>query len=101
MGPGYTEVFFLDEPTAIAAGHRPCFECRREEAKNFARCLAAAPDVPAGRVADRMDAELHKERITTGPIIGASEIEDLPDGACAAHEGEVLVQVRPGYADLV
>ena len=33
---GYTELFFLDEVTALAAGHRPCFHCRREQAEAFA-----------------------------------------------------------------
>ena len=35
----YTELFFLDEVTALAAGHRPCFECRRQAAKNFSRAV--------------------------------------------------------------
>ena len=35
FGAGYTELFFFDEPTALAAGHRPCFECRRPEAEAF------------------------------------------------------------------
>ena len=35
-GDGYTELFFLDEVTALAAGHRPCFECRRKDAERFA-----------------------------------------------------------------
>ncbi len=39
-GRFYTELFFLDEPTALAAGHRPCFECRRKEALAFAERLA-------------------------------------------------------------
>src|SRR5271154_4927188 len=34
-GRFYTELFFLDEPTALAAGHRPCFECRRQDANVF------------------------------------------------------------------
>ena len=44
-GAGYTELFFLDEPTALAAGHRPCFECRREAAKAFLAAFPGAPDV--------------------------------------------------------
>ena len=36
MGDSYTELFFMDEATALAAGHRPCFECRRADAKAFA-----------------------------------------------------------------
>ena len=39
-GAGYTELFFLDEPTALAAGHRPCFECRRADAQAFAAAFA-------------------------------------------------------------
>ncbi len=39
-GRYYTELFFLDEPTALAAGHRPCFECRRKEAEHFAALFA-------------------------------------------------------------
>ncbi|HEY0652814.1 MAG TPA: hypothetical protein VGD65_06790, partial [Chryseosolibacter sp.] len=39
MSPGrWTELFFMDEATAFAAGHRPCFECRREDAKRFKEC---------------------------------------------------------------
>ncbi len=40
-GRYYTELFFLDEVTALAAGHRPCFECRRKDAEAFAVGLAA------------------------------------------------------------
>ena len=41
-GDGYTELFFLDEVTAFAAGHRPCFECRRKDAERFAALFAGA-----------------------------------------------------------
>ena len=57
-GRGYTELFFLDEPTALAAGHRPCFECRRVAAKAF---ISAFPGRPSG--ADPMDEALHRERV--------------------------------------
>src|SRR5271167_1181290 len=57
-GNGYTELFFLDESTALAAGHRPCFECRRDAAKAF---LAAFPGAPTH--ADAMDEVLHGERL--------------------------------------
>jgi hypothetical protein len=39
-GDSYTELFFLDEVTALAAGHRPCFECRRKDANAFAQAFA-------------------------------------------------------------
>jgi hypothetical protein len=60
----YTELFFLDEATALAAGHRPCFECRRADADRFAELWA----VTHGRSAERarapaMDDVLHDERI--------------------------------------
>ena len=42
MGDGYTEIFFLDEATALAAGHRPCFECRRDAARAFAAAWGRA-----------------------------------------------------------
>jgi len=63
MGPGYTELFFLDEVTALAAGHRPCFECRRAEAKAFAAAFSAGQG--AGRVldADAMDEILQRDRL--------------------------------------
>jgi hypothetical protein len=41
-GDSYTELFFLDEVTAFAAGHRPCFECRRKDAERFAALFANA-----------------------------------------------------------
>ena len=77
-GRGYTELFFLDEPTALAAGHRPCFECRREAAKAF---LAAFPD-SAGFGADAMDEVLHRERLADGrKRLWRSRLGALPDGA--------------------
>ena len=45
-GRYYTELFFLDEPTALAAGHRPCFECRRKEAQVFAARWQQASGFP-------------------------------------------------------
>ena len=56
----YTELFFLDEPTALAAGHRPCFECRRADAMAFAAAWARGGARP--KAAD-MDRVLHRERL--------------------------------------
>src|SRR6202045_5444043 len=63
-GRFYTELFFLDEPTALAAGHRPCFECRRADAEAFRR---AWPSRVPPRAAE-MDATLHSERLSRGRI---------------------------------
>jgi len=82
-GAGYTELFFLDEPTALAAGHRPCFECRRAAAKAF---LAAFPGTPQG--ADAMDEILHRERLIGGrKRLWRSRLGALPDGAMFSHDG--------------
>jgi hypothetical protein len=83
-GKGYTELFFLDEPTALAAGHRPCFECRRQAAKAF---LAAFPGRPAG--ADPMDEALHRERTGTRGRRRA-QLGELPEGAMVARDGRAF-----------
>jgi hypothetical protein len=87
-GRGYSELFFLDEPTALAAGHRPCFECRREEAETF----RAAFD-PRERIsAAAMDAILHGERLAgRAKRLSEQRVEDLPDGAMIAVEGRALL----------
>jgi hypothetical protein len=83
-GRGYTELFFLDEPTALAAGHRPCFECRREAAKAF---LAAFPS-SSGFGADAIDEVLHRERLNDGQKrVWRSRLGALPDGAMIVWEG--------------
>ncbi|HEX3550596.1 MAG TPA: hypothetical protein VHT53_09475, partial [Candidatus Elarobacter sp.] len=61
----WTELFFLDEATALAAGHRPCAECQRGRYREFQAAWAAANPTLAGGAApgaDRMDAVLHAER---------------------------------------
>jgi hypothetical protein len=64
MSPGlYTELFFLDEVTALAAGHRPCFECRREDALKFAQLWAQSEGRPGRATAGEMDEVLHAERL--------------------------------------
>jgi hypothetical protein len=61
-GNGYTELFFSDECAALAAGHRPCFECRREDAVAFATAWGRASGMPPLR-APVMDEILHRERL--------------------------------------
>jgi hypothetical protein len=64
MAPGrYTELFFLDEATALAAGHRPCFECRRNDFLRFATAWAAVHGRHGRATAPEMDRVLHCERI--------------------------------------
>jgi hypothetical protein len=90
-GRGYTELFFLDEPTALAAGHRPCFECRRPAAKAF---LASFPGAPVG--VDAMDDALHRERVENRrKRLWRTRLGDLPDGAMIARDGRPYA-VRSG-----
>jgi hypothetical protein len=63
-GTGWTELFFLDEVTALAAGHRPCFLCRREKAKAYAAAFGEAFGVGRPTV-QMMDARLHAERLAS------------------------------------
>lgn len=88
MAGGFTELFFLDEVTALAAGHRPCFECRRADATRFAAAWARAKGLPAPPKAPEMDVVLHAERLDgRSKRVHAVGIEDLPDGAMIAREG--------------
>ncbi|MBA2935615.1 hypothetical protein HZF05_16135 [Sphingomonas sp. CGMCC 1.13654] len=78
MAPGlYTQLFFRDEATAMAAGHRPCFECRRTHAKAFVAAWGDAHGVTDPRV-PQVDAILHAERLGPRP---AYDGRKLPDGA--------------------
>ena len=90
-GRFYTELFFLDEPTALAAGHRPCFECRRADALRFAEAWQRAHRLRARPTAPAMDAVLHGERLAgRAKRLHRRHIESLPDGAFVALDGEAL-----------
>jgi len=83
----YTELFFLDEATALAAGHRPCFECRREAAQAFAAAWGRAADCPRSPLADEMDRVLHEERrLSRGSQSDSPMVRpaDLPNGVMVA-----------------
>ena len=82
-GRSWTELFFLDEATAFAAGHRPCFFCRRDDANRFRSCWQQGNGVSDIR-AKEIDAVLHRERLDRGnkrlhplPVT----LRELPDGA--------------------
>jgi len=93
-GNGYTELFFLDEPTALAAGHRPCFECRRADALAFAAAWARGHRLKLPPRAGEMDAVLHAQRLDgRGKRRYRVAVDDLPDGAMIA-EGDRPLAVR-------
>ena len=89
MTPGaYTELFFLDEVTALAAGHRPCALCRRSAWQHLMKALEGS----FKRTPD-LDTQLHRERV---PAIdnnqySVQECASLPDGAMIRHEGKAML----------
>ena len=87
-GNSYTELFFLDEVTAFAAGHRPCFECRRKDAERFA-LLFSGKKRRASAVA--MDRILHAERLN-GKVkrCQRGELDSLPDGTMISLDGDAF-----------
>jgi hypothetical protein len=94
----YTELFFLDEATALAAGHRPCFECRRRDAERFAALWAETRGWPAPARAPEMDATLQAERVGAQgqKLTYRAQLSGLPDGAFVR-----LAEGGPGQAYLV
>jgi hypothetical protein len=98
MAPNrYTGLFFLDEATAFAAGHRPCAECRRED---YVRFMELVGEERAGDIDER----LHAERLGPKPTL---LIADVPDGGFVlvdgspwlVLDGELLRWTPGGYTD--
>jgi hypothetical protein len=106
MVPGrYTELFFLDESTALAAGHRPCAECRRVD---YNRLLQVWSSIhPAQSGADAIDDQLHSERLAPSRErrLHEARYASLPDGAfvidggraCLVSGSRLLVWSPAGY----
>jgi hypothetical protein len=107
--PGrFTELFFLDEATAFAAGHRPCALCRRGDYNRFRAAWRRRHPTETG--ADAIDARLHAERLdpaTRAQRHHLAPLSGLPDGAFVLFGGEPwlvraaqLVRYTPnGYAE--
>ena len=95
----WTELFFLDEATALSAGHRPCFFCRRDDANRFRRAWEKGNGVDHVRMRD-IDAVLHRERLDHGQKRLhelPTPLEELPDGAMV-QQGEASFLVLKGTA---
>jgi hypothetical protein len=97
MPPGhYTSLFFLDEATALAAGHRPCAECQRERFSHFrAHWAAANPELAGGAtpLVETIDTALHHERISDQrlqrdkiKLTYSEKLDRLPDGVFVVLE---------------
>lgn len=94
MSPGsYTELFFLDEATALSAGHRPCAECRREDYNRFKACWQLGNPHIAVRTIKDIDRQLHQERIGTGRQKRTYQavINTLPNGTFIALDGQAYL----------
>jgi hypothetical protein len=108
LRPGrFTELFFLDEATAFAAGHRPCALCRREDYERFGEIWRELH--PGQARADAIDAQLHRERVAPGSRSQRhhqAPCERLPDGAFVLEDGaarlllggSLLTWTPAGYA---
>ena len=97
-GDSYTELFFLDEVTALSAGHRPCFECRREDAKRFRQALMAGVGTQEGWTeppkAPAMDSVLHAARLDRPAP--TAHLGDLPVGAMVRTGDRILAVASRG-----
>jgi len=98
-GRSWTELFFLDEATAFAAGHRPCFFCRRDAANRFRAAWEEGNNCSKLRAVD-IDVVLHRERLEgkskrLHPI--AVSLSELPDGAMV-QAGEESFLIARGRA---
>jgi hypothetical protein len=92
-GRSWTELFFLDEATAFAAGHRPCFYCRRDDANRFRAAWEEGNGV-SGVLARDIDIVLHRERLDGRrkrlhalPM----PLRQLPDGAMVQAGAEIYL----------
>lgn len=94
----WTELFFLDEATAFAAGHRPCFYCRRDDANRF-RAAWEKGNRRHNVLAPEIDAVLHRERFVSGKRLHPlpMPIARLPDGTMV-QAGEESFLVAKGQA---
>ena len=99
----YTELFFLDEVTAMAAGHRPCACCRRADYARFIECWARTFPRPERWTAAAVDAELHQARLDSAlrKAVYSAPLASLPDGVFIAFEGHepALPSEREDYEE--
>jgi hypothetical protein len=92
LTPGtWTELFFLDEPTAFAAGHRPCAYCRREDHRRFVAAWRAAHGMDAPHDFRAIDRALHAARAVPRRRVQrtwTSRVGDLPQGTMVDRDGQ-------------
>jgi hypothetical protein len=91
MSDGYTELFFLDEVTALAAGHRPCAECRRAAYKSYKTSCEWSGNI------ETLDSVLHRQRLAERSHFVHPPQYDIPDGVMVAI-GQAAFAKRGDYA---
>jgi hypothetical protein len=104
----YTSLFFLDEATALAAGHRPCAECQRQRFTIFrAHWAAANPELAGGEapLVDTIDTALHRERLSDHyyqrdklKLTYVEQLDQLPDGAFVVLDVDAIPYLVLGDA---
>jgi len=93
----WTMLFFLDEATALAAGHRPCAYCRRADYLSYVEAWRAGHGLAERPRAVEMDAVLHTQRVvsrTRQQVTRPARAGDLPDGAMVRRGDEIGLLVR-------
>ena len=97
----YSELFFLDEATALAAGHRPCAECRRERYKEFKLIwFQANPQFGSDTASiSVLDKQLHLERVdrAKNKVTFNAIVSSLPEGTIFEHEGNAYLSWQDQY----
>ena len=96
LQPGrYTELFFHDEATAYAAGHRPCAECRYAEWRQFSELWA---QLFGAAKADALDKVLHAARLDgAARRLRRVEAGEVPDGAMIVRAGAPVLRTRGAW----
>ena len=103
MTPGkYTELFFSDEAAALAAGHRPCAECRRQAYNDFCRAWQIGHDAVGRIKAAAMDRALHPQRVNSrnrAQVTWRGNVSSLPDGTffSAIDTPDIAVLIHGGH----
>lgn len=90
----WTPLFFLDDAVALAAGHRPCAQCRRQDYRDYRDAVTVSIRAPAPLQSTELDARLNRERLRRGRgldrsadrITWAAPYPELPDGTVVITE---------------
>lgn len=98
----YSELFFLDEATALSAGHRPCSYCQRRRYTEFKALWASAVEngvEPSALQVKQIDHALHAERVARGvdKVTYAAPVQTMPEGSMFEHEEQAFLVHRRRY----